>query len=57
MDIKINKINDVAVVIIDGSVISNVSEYQVKSSASGETELIIKVTGNISVFDLSASLI
>lgn len=34
-----------------------ISDYQVKSSADGATELLITITGTSEVFELSASLI
>lgn len=57
MEININKIDEVISVSIDGAEIPNVKDYQVKSSASGETELVITITGTVSVLELLTSSI
>jgi hypothetical protein len=56
LDIKVSKIDEVFNVEVDGIQISNVSDFQIKSSADGSTELCVKINGLASVFEMSASL-
>lgn len=56
MDIKINRLDGLIDVKVDGFKITNVCNYEIKSSASGETELVLVLVGNINVFELSTNL-
>lgn len=57
MEIKVVRLDNRISLFIDGNEISNVKDYQIKSSASGETELIVTFSGMTNLFDLSANLI
>ena len=57
MDIRISKIDERILVEVDGRVLPEVfSGYEVKSSNSGESELLLSIKGQINVSELSAKI-
>jgi len=54
MCISIKRIDSVTLVGINGTEFK-VSDYRISSSADGTTELDLKITGNASLFEASAS--
>lgn len=57
MEIKLQKLDNAHLVTIDNVEINNVVDYEIKSSANGETELTLKLrfNDNIREFVMSES--
>lgn len=57
MDIRISKIDERILVEADGKALPEVfSGYEIKSSDSGESELLLSIKGQINVSELSAKI-
>lgn len=55
VEIKLERVNDKQILQIDNVAVP-ITDYQIKSSADGTTELIICMKGKSSIFDLSTNL-
>ncbi len=55
MNIEIKRINENIVLIIDDVVIT-ITDYLIKSSADGTTELMVKLKFNSTIFEMSTIL-
>ena len=56
-NIRIQKLDSITEVEIDGNVIRDVADYKVTSSADGTTELVLKLVfkSNVTEFEMSAT--
>lgn len=56
-NVRIQKVDSVKEIVIDGNVIRNVSDYKLTSSADGTTELVLKLVfkSDITEFEMSAT--
>ena len=57
MDIRISKVDERILIEVNGKALPEVfSGYEVKSSNSGESELLLSIKGQINVSELSAKI-
>lgn len=56
-NVRIQKVDSVKEIVIDGNVIRNVADYKLTSSADGTTELVLKLVfkSDITEFEMSAT--
>lgn len=56
-NVRIQKVDSVTEVMIDGNIVKNVADYKLTSSADGTTELVLKLVfkSNVTEFEMSAT--
>lgn len=56
-NVRIQKLDSISEVAIDGNIIRNVADYKLTSSADGTTELVLKLVfkSNVTEFEMSAT--
>lgn len=55
VDVHIKRVNGVFILVIN-QISINISDYLIKSSADGTTELVVTIRGVSSTFELSSNL-